>query len=156
MSQIDVLLQYASKTAALADPALAGYVSNGAFDAARVFDLQGQGLQVWNSAQDTTATQTDPLSGQSVAVTQHAFQPGYSLIVSHVDPSIVPGQLNANAASLAAWKANAACLLIADRDAANAGNAGFIYYAASSISATLAQWKLQPVPMGAGYPFGAP
>ena len=86
----------------------------------------------------------------------HVFQPGYSLIASYADPTIAPGQVNANAASLAPWKANAACLLIADRDAASAGNAGFVYYAASAISSTLAQWRVQPVPLGSAYPFGNP
>lgn len=161
MSEIDVLLQYASKAAALADPALSACVAKDqsgnatGFDQSYVFDQQGAGLQVWNTAQDTTAAQTGP-NGQSFTVTQHTFQPGYSLIVSYVDPTIAPGQVNANAASLAPWKANPACLLITDRDAANAGNPGFVYFSASAITPTLAQWRLQPVPLGALYPFGSP
>ena len=34
-------------------------------------------------------------------------------------------------------------------------NARF-YYSAAAISASLAQWRLQPGPLGANYPFGNP
>lgn len=154
MSQIDVLLVYATKAAALADTALAAYVSGEAFDQSRVFDNLGAGIQIWNTSQDTTSTVTGP-GGESITVTQHQFQAGYALIVSYEDATIAPGTVNANAASLASWKANANCVLIADRDAANAGNAGFLYYATQT-TAELAPMRLQPCPLGATYPFGSP
>lgn len=154
MSQIDVLLGYANQGAALADPALAAYVKNGSFDHSRVFDNQGAGLQVWNTTQDATVTTTGP-AGQSIMVTTHQYQSGYALIVSYADPAIAPGTVNPNTASLSPWKANAACVLIADRDAANAGNPNFIYYSTQT-TAQLTPMQLQATPLGANYPFGSP
>lgn len=152
MSQIDALMGgYASEAAALADPALASFVKNGAWDLSRVFP----GIQIWEPANDTTATVTGP-QGQTVTVAVHQFQSGYALIASYVDFSIASGSVNPNAASLAPFKASANCLLIADRDAAAANNPGFIYYAAASIAAGLAGYRLQPTPLGASYPFGNP
>ncbi len=165
MSQIDVLLQYASKTAALADTALASYIAKdlsgnpSGFNQSCVFDQQGAGLQVWNTSQDTTSTQTGP-NGQTDTVTQHVYQPGYSLIASYADPAIAPGTADPNAASLGPFKASAACLLIADYDASAANpdaatNTGFIYYSAPSVAVSLAQWRFAPVPARpVPYPFG--
>jgi hypothetical protein len=158
VSQIDVLFGgYADKAAALADPTLAAFVRDGAWDQSRVFDDAGAGIALWNSANDTTQTVAAP-NGQSVAVQVHSYEPGYALIVSYGDGTITPGQINANAASLAPYKTNANCLLVADRDAFGAGNTGaFIYYAAPAIGSALAQWRLQPLPlMGAPYPLGNP
>jgi hypothetical protein len=166
VSQIDALFGgYASMAAALADPALAGFVRKDAagdahWDYSRVFDNNGAGIAIWNPTQapDTTTTASGP-DGEAVTVTQHQFQPGYALIASFAEPAIAPGQANPNAASVVALKAGANCLLIVDYDAwaANpnaAANTGFIYYAAASIGA-LSQWFLAPVPARPVlYPFG--
>ena len=166
MSQIDALFGgYADIAAALADPVLAGFVrkdaqGNPGWDYSRVFDNMGAGIGIWNPTQtpDTTTTATGP-GGQTVTLAQHHFEPGYALIASFAEPSIAPGQLNPNAASVAALKASANCLLIVDYDAwaANpnaAVNTGFIYYAAPAIAA-LSQWFLDPVPARpVPYPFG--
>jgi hypothetical protein len=154
MSQIDVLMAYADKPTALADPTLAAFVKNGAFDASRVFDNAGAGLQIWSTANDTTTTATG-LAGQAIAVTQHQYQPGYVLIVSYNEPASSAAAPNAQAPSLAPFKADAGCVLIADRDAAAAANPGFILYATQT-DAQLAPMRLQPTPLGASYPFGSP
>lgn len=152
MSQIDVLMgNYTTEAAALADPALASFVRNGAWDLSRVFPR----VQIWQPANDTTATVTRP-QGQSIAVPMRQFESGYALIASYAEPSIAPGSVDPSAASLAPFKASTNCLLIADRDAAAASDPGFIYYAAPSISAALAGYRLQPTPLGANYPFGNP
>lgn len=158
MSQIDVLLGvYASRAAALADPTLAAFLRNGGWDQSRVFDNGGAGIALWDAASDTTQTIAAP-NGQSITVPVHSYEQGYALIVSYTDSTITPGQIKANAASLAPFKANANCLLISDRDAFEAGNTGaFIYYAAPAISAALTQWRLQPLPlMTVPYPLGNP
>jgi len=137
--QIDILLVYANEAAAQADPALAPYVSNGNWDLSHVFP----GIQIWSTANDTTSTET--VNGQPVTVVTHQYQPGYALILS------LPGDPTTIAA---AWQGDAATVLIADRDAALAGQSFILY--STLTDAQLEPMMIQPTPAGSNYPFGSP
>ncbi len=143
----DYLFAAPDQAAAQADPALAAYwlPANPPFTPGGWRgDCVNAGLQVWNSAQDTTATVTDPMMGTRT-ITTHAYLPGYWLNI-------------ATNARNPALEASPLLILGADRDAADAGAPQTQYIFCFGPGQSLGQFagmNVSPLMAGANYPFGA-
>ena len=144
---IDYLCAAPDLATAQADPALAAYwlPANPPFTPGSWRgDCVNAELQVWNSAQDTTATATDPMMGTQT-ITTHAYLPGYWLNI-------------ATKARSAALEASPLLILGADRDAADAGAPQTQYIFCFGPGQSLGQFagmNVSPMFAGANYPFGA-
>ena len=142
---IDHLFKFASEAEAKADPIVGAYFradgkGGGSWDLSRCIP----GLLVWQPSADTIETVAAP-GGGSIDVAVHhpiadaAGVPYWYLLVMlpELDPDL---------------QAHAGCVLIADRDAAAAGQP-FVIYSPLPAGA-LNSYMLQPTPLGAAYPFG--
>lgn len=123
---IDHLIRFDSEADALADPVLAPYRSGAVFDQSRVI----AGVKVWQPANDT-------VDGDVVS---HDYLPYFYLMIGL--PALDEALRN-----------HPACMLVADRDKANAGEP-FVVYSPLPIEA-LAEYALEPSFAGSGYPFGS-
>jgi hypothetical protein len=136
---IDYLFCALTPADAIADPALAAYVTAEGWR----LDVVNLGLQVWSDAGDTTSTATDEF-GNSQTVTVHAYLPGFWLTVSAATRS-------------ADLEASPLLILGADRDGAAAGEPRETFVLALGPGQSLAMFTgmhVSPLMAGAGYPFG--
>lgn len=135
MPQIDVILKYASRAAALAD-----LVAQTNIDNQNVRDFLSDraipNLQVWRASQDVAGTDADG----NPTVT-HNYLSGFFVLISL--PRVVP-----------ALRDDAAVQVVIDRDKANAREAGAILKSTVG-AAVLQDLRFSPVFAGADYPFGA-
>jgi hypothetical protein len=88
-------------------------------------------------------TITDPDTGQSETVPVTQDYPGWFIVIAL--PALDP-----------ALQAESGCVLVADRDAANAGKPDFLLYTSTLTSDQLASSAVSPTFAGSNYPFGTP
>lgn len=145
---IDHLMNFATEAAAQADPIVGAYwtpADNEGDPGAWRGDCTIPGVSVYSitGSQTITITNPDGSTSQETVPTTQPF-PGWFIIISltAVDPNL---------------QAETGCILIADRDMANAGNPNFLLYTQPGLtSAELAAAKVSPTFAGSNYPFGAP
>lgn len=142
----DYVLSFADQATAQADPVVGKYwnpgnpKANPPIPGAWRGDCVIRGVQVWSPANDVTTPTT--FNGQTVNVVTHTFLPGFWLVISKTNRDAALDNIGAP------------LVLVADRDAANAGAPAttFILFANEAI-ATLDQMHIQPVFAGSNYPF---
>ena len=127
---IDHLLTFASEAAAQTDPIVGAYwiVSDSDSPGGWRGDVCIPAVSVYTKNADGSRNQS----------------PGWFIVISL--PALDPALQNAGNGT--------ACVLIADRDAANAGNANFILYAPGLSQQQLAATFVEPTFAGSNYPFG--
>lgn len=137
----DHLLNFPDEATAQADPVVGKYYTPASADVPGAWrgDCCIAGVSVY--AITGTTTVTDPQTGATYQQEQHSNFPGWFIVISlpALDPTLqaLPG-----------------CILIADRDAANAGSPNFIRYS-SVDQATLNAAHVSPTFAGSNYPFGS-
>ena len=133
MTIIDHLLTFATETAAQADPVVGTYwipPDNDGYTGEWRGDVCIPNVSVYTINPDQS----------------YAYLSGWFIIISR--PTLDEALQN-TATGLA-------CVLIADRDAANAGDADFILYAPGLSQEQLAGTYVSPTFAGSNYPFGNP
>ena len=140
----DYLFSFTDQATAQADPVVGAYwrPAVGNMPGSWRGDVCIPGVQVWNPAQDTTATAPGPGGIGTVNVVTHTYQPGWWIIIAFP-------------ARNSALDASAALILTADRDLANAGEpmTSFVLYSKEPL-ASIEGLMLAPTFAGSNYPFG--
>lgn len=130
MTMIDHLIRFDTEEQALNDPALAPFRSGGDLDGSRCI----AGVRVWRPADDTT----EVVEGETVV--SHSYLPYWYVMVSTPAPD-------------ASLRDHPTCMLVTDREAANAGEPDFVLHTAIPPE-DLGLYMLEPVFAGSNYPFG--
>lgn len=137
---IDHLIRFNTEADAIADPVVGQYHYADNEASGWRGDICITGQVCWQTSADTTSTVTD-IDGNPQQVTTHTYLPYWYITISK--PELDMDLRN-----------HPACMLVADRSAAQAKNPGFILYTPIP-AAMLNDYNVSPMPMGSNYPFGS-